>query len=83
MFWKRSTASLDAATKRIDDLEADNRRLRAEWADIYDKLMHMADRINKRTHKLVLEKQPENDGNSPDLNTPEGIMAAARRQGYV
>lgn len=33
---------------RIDRIESDLRNIRAEWAEVYEKIMHLYDRIRKR-----------------------------------
>lgn len=52
--WKRTGPAEDdvrALRTRVDDMEADIRRLKAEWLDMYDKLVRRDERLRKREER--------------------------------
>lgn len=58
--WKRREPAQDDLRTRVADLEADNRRLRAEWKDILDRLLRMDERARKREERAASpERTPE------------------------
>lgn len=54
--WQRGPAEDDLRT-RVAALESDNRRIRAEWADILDRLLRLDERQRKRQERS--ETPPE------------------------
>lgn len=57
--WNRRVPAQDDLRTRVADLEADNRRLRAEWKDILDRLLRMDERARKREERAGVERTPE------------------------
>lgn len=49
--WNRRGPAEDDLRTRVADLEADNRRLRAEWKDILDRLLRLDERQRKRQER--------------------------------
>lgn len=60
--WTSRGPAQDDLRTRVADLEADNRRLRAEWKDILDRLLRLDERQRKRAERA---ETPE-----PPLDTP-------------
>lgn len=83
VFWNRSKSDSDEVSRRLDKIESDFRLLRNEWNDFSDKLTHMADRIQKRQRKLVVENEAPSMAEAADLSTTEGIFAEAKRLGMI
>jgi len=68
--WTRREPAEDNLRTRVADLEADNRRLRAEWKDILDRLLRMDERQRKRAERA---EAPE-----PSQETPAARKALLR-----
>lgn len=49
--WNRRGPAEDDLRTRVAELESDNRRIRAEWADILDRLLRMEERARKRQER--------------------------------
>lgn len=56
--WNRRGPAEDDLRTRVADLEADNRRLRAEWSDILDRLLRMDERQRKRLERSEAADPP-------------------------
>lgn len=53
-WWTRREPAKDdlrTLARRVDDLEADMRRLKAEWVDMYEKLVRRDERLRKREER--------------------------------
>ena len=61
---------------RFDRLEHNFATLKLEWADVYDKIMHLYDRTRKRVKKA--EGAPEEEKTSEPL--PEPLSATEQRE---
>lgn len=57
--WTRREPAKDDLRTRVADLEADNRRLRAEWKDILDRLLRMDERQRKRAERAEALETPQ------------------------
>ena len=69
-FWTRREPAEDNLRTRVADLEADYRRLRAEWSNILDQLLRLDQRQRKRA-----ERAEQSD---PAPATPAAVKAALR-----
>lgn len=58
-FFQRSKPPSADLVAEIEQLKSDIRILKTEWSEVYDKMLHALDRINKRNKQLVVEKEPE------------------------
>lgn len=86
----RSEEIPEPLRERVSALESDFKRLRAEWNDIYDRIVHQFDRERKRRSKLAADSLPDPNGsgtgdgvNSPaiDWSDPVEILKQARMRG--
>jgi hypothetical protein len=68
--WTRREPVQDDLRTRVADLESDNRRLRAEWKDILDRLLRLDERNRKRAERA--------EGLDPAQDTPAARKAALR-----
>lgn len=68
--WTSRGPAQDDLRTRVADLEADNRRLRAEWKDILDRLLRMDERQRKRAERAESSDLP--------LTTPAARKAVLR-----
>jgi len=66
MFWTKRGPSMD----EFNDLKSEVKRLRAEWNDMFERLVRRDDRIRKRQ-----ERETESDG----AFTPRADVKAALR----
>lgn len=57
--WTRREPAQDDLRTRVADLEADNRRLRAEWKDILDRLLRLDERQRKRAERAEQSEPPQ------------------------
>lgn len=57
--WTRREPAQDDLRTRVADLEADNRRLRAEWKDILDRLLRLDERQRKRQERAEAQDPPQ------------------------
>lgn len=57
--WTRREPAQDDLRTRVMDLEADNRRLRAEWKDILDRLLRLDERQRKRAERAESLEPPQ------------------------
>lgn len=57
--WNRRGPAQDDLRTRVADLEADNRRLRAEWKDILDRLLRLDERQRKRAERAESLEAPQ------------------------
>jgi hypothetical protein len=69
--WKRTGPSLD----EFRTLESEVRRLRAEWNDMFERLVRKDDRIRKAQER---EKEAH-----PPSDTREGLKAALRARAFA
>lgn len=63
--WTRSEPAKDdlrALRASVADLEADVRRLQAEWLDMYDKLVRRDERLRKREERAAGPVDPAPNG---------------------
>lgn len=63
--WTRSEPAKDdlrALRASVADLEADVRRVQAEWVDMYDKLMRRDERLRKREERAAVVPEPTPNG---------------------
>ena len=92
LFHRRSTAKLQEKADvnetlrtlidaRFDRIEAKVKSIELEWADVYDKIMHLYDRTRKRIK--AGEKAPQ-EQTAPEpvqtMPTHEDVMAAWRQK---
>lgn len=59
--WTRTEPAQDdgrALRASVADLEADVRRLQAEWLDMYDKLVRRDERLRKREERAAVVQEP-------------------------
>lgn len=68
--WTRREPAQDDLRTRVADLEADNRRLRAEWKDILDRLLRLDERQRKRAERA--------EGPDPMQDTPAARKSLLR-----
>jgi len=57
--WTRREPAMDDLRTRVADLESDNRRLRAEWKDILDRLLRLDERNRKRAERAEAPDPPQ------------------------
>lgn len=86
-FPKEFTETIEALNARVADLERENKKLRMEWDDFFDKMMHRLERERKRTSKLLEPEpmlDPASDGEMPVQTGSHGeILAKARQKGLI
>jgi hypothetical protein len=79
MFWNKrghDEDDLGNLWRALHDLESDNKRLRAEWADMFERLVRREDRIRKRLERGEAEPLPMTP---QDVKTRLRASLAARR----
>lgn len=61
---------------RMDRIESDLRNIRSEWAELYEKIMHLYDRIRKREKVVqVVADSPAGDSKSkPSFETGADVL---------
>lgn len=91
LFHKPSTDALDGKllllASRVANLESENKRLRSEWEDLFDKLMHRLERERKRAMKK-LDPEPMAEPasgleNAAGALSHEQIFQMARASGII
>jgi hypothetical protein len=78
-FWTRKGPAEDdwrALKRRVDDMEADVRRLQAEWVDMYDKLVRRDERLRKREERAGAQE-------TLPLDQKASLWARARSQPHL
>ena len=68
--WTRREPAQDDLRTRLLALESEHRRIRAEWADILDRLLRMDERQRKRAERA--------ETSDPAPQTPHDVKAALR-----
>jgi hypothetical protein len=59
--WTRTEPAEDnvrALRAKVEDLDADVRRLKAEWVDMYDKLVRRDERLRRREERAAVAQEP-------------------------
>lgn len=69
----RAQPEQDTNARRILALEADMKSLRSEWEDLYDKVLRLLRRLNKRAQDLQAREETPEDAPEPTNGGPMGI----------
>lgn len=86
---KRSDEDPGEVRERVKALESDLKLIRAEWNDIYDRIVHQFERERKRRTKMASDSladpngagEPSRATPQPDWSDPIEIMKQARLRG--
>jgi hypothetical protein len=57
--WTRREPEQDDLRTKVADLESDHRRIRAEWADILERLLRLDERNRKRAERAQAPDPPQ------------------------
>jgi len=83
---KEILRAITALELRVNGLEIENRSLKLEWENAYDKLMKAAARLNARTRRETAEDAPTPPNGDPvtpstGLGSHDVLAAARARRG--
>lgn len=81
-FPQASAADLELVKSRLTTLETEMRSVKLEWADTYDKILHLVDRLKKR-QKLILEPEKSNDVGSESTNNDQARLSPLSDHGSI
>lgn len=73
-FEMSAALDLELVKSRLTTLETEIRSVKLEWADTYDKILHLVDRLKKR-QKLILEPEKSNDLGQESTSDDEGKLS--------